>query len=98
MIPLIGRRIGPMVARSGPGESRLWDDGQQRTLAGLVAASGERSSNVWWEKQFPSVGMASSGQWNGPQPRQSRDKPGFPRPAPGQVQGELAGLAGDPSS
>ena len=50
MIPLIGRRTGPVVARSGLGESRLWDDGQQRTLAGLIGASGERSSIVWWER------------------------------------------------
>ena len=44
------------------------------------------------------MGMASSGQWDGPQPYQSRDKLAFPGPAPGQVQGELAGLAGNPSS
>ena len=50
MIPLIGRRTGPVVARSGLGESRVWDDGQQGTLAGQVGASGERSSNVWREK------------------------------------------------
>ncbi len=39
MIPLIGRRTGPMVARSGLGESGLWDEGQQRTLAHLIGAS-----------------------------------------------------------
>ena len=98
MSAIIGRRTGPMVVRSGLGESRLWDDCQQRTLASLVGASWARPSIVWWEKGFPWVGMASNGQWNGPQPYQSRDKLGFPGPAPGQVQGELAGLAGDPSS
>ena len=59
MIPLIGRRTGPVVVRSGPGESRLWDDGQPRTLAGRVGASWERSSNVWREKQF--LGCSFSG-------------------------------------
>ena len=39
MSALIGRRTGPMVARSGLGESRLWDDSPQRTLASLVGAS-----------------------------------------------------------
>ena len=87
MIAIIGRRTGPMVVRSGLGESRLWDDCQQRTLASLVGASWARPSIVWWEKGFPWVGMASNGQWNGPQPYQSRDKLGFPGPAPGQVQG-----------
>ena len=42
MIALIGRLTGPMVTRSGPGEARLRDDCQQKTLASLVGAS-------WWE-------------------------------------------------
>ena len=33
---------------------------------------------------------ASSGQWDGPQPYQSRDKPGFPGRAPGRALGDLA--------
>ena len=84
MIPLIGRRSGSMVARSGLGESMLWDDGQQRTLAGLIGPSWGIPSIGWCESRFP--WMASSGQWNGPQPCQSRDGMGFPGPAPGQVQ------------
>ena len=39
MSALIGRPTGPMVARSGPGEARLRDDCQQKTLASLVGAS-----------------------------------------------------------
>ena len=39
MIALIGRWTGPMMARCGLGESRLWDDSQQRILASLVGAS-----------------------------------------------------------
>ena len=45
MSALIGRRTGPMVARSGLGESRLWDDSQQRTLASLVGASWRETFN-----------------------------------------------------
>ena len=47
MMPLIGRRTGLIVARSGLGEFRLWDDCQQRTLAGLVCASWGETLNCW---------------------------------------------------
>ena len=45
MSALIGRPTGPMVARSGPGEARLWDDCQQKALASLVGASWRETFN-----------------------------------------------------
>ena len=58
-----------------------------------LARVGLRPSIVRWEKGSSWVDMASRGQWNGPQPCQSRDKLGFPGPAPGQMQGEATLLA-----
>ncbi len=79
-----------MVPLSGLGESMLWDDGQQRILADLVGASWGETFDCLVGEAVSLVGMESSGQWQGAQPYQSRDKPGFPGPAPGQVQDEAA--------
>ena len=103
MMPHIGRRTGPVVTRSGPGEARLRDDCQQKTLASLVGTSwretfrgrpsivGGRGGFLGWGWRQAGSGMARSrtrAETNWLSQGQRR----------GQVQGELAGLAGDPSS
>ena len=91
-MPLIGRRTGLMVARSGLGEFRLWDDCQQRTLAGLVCASWGETLNCWVGEVVSLGGDGVKPGWNGPQPRQGREELGFPRPAPRQMQYERRAL------
>ena len=51
--------------------------------------------DCWWGSRWHPV--ASSREWNGPQPRQGGEELGFPRPAPGEMQYEAPGLAGDSS-
>ena len=43
------------------------------------------------------AGWPSGWEWNGSQPGQGASELGFPRPAPGEMQSEASGRAGDPS-
>ena len=83
MIPHIGWRTGPMVVRSGPGEARLWDDCQQRTLACLVGASWVETFNclVGEVVSLDGDGVKRAVEWPAAVPEQRQT--GFPRASAG---------------
>ena len=87
MIPLIGRRTGPMVARSGPGEARLWDDCQQKTLAILVGASWGETFNclVGEAVSLGGDGVKRAVEWPAAVPEQRQT--GFPKASAGAGAG-----------
>ena len=64
------------------------------SLTWLVRVGGDLQFG-WWASWLQPA--ASGGEWHGPQPRQGGEELGFPRPAPGQMQYEAPGLAGDAS-
>ena len=87
MIPLIGRRTGPMVTRSGPGEAGLWDDCQQKTLARLVGASWRETFN-WLVGEAVSLGgdgVKRAVEW--PAAVSEQRQTGFPRASAGAGAG-----------
>ena len=79
-----------MAARSGPEKVGCGTTASRKHPPAGSAGVAGRPSMGGWEKRFPEVGMAASGQWNDPQPYRGRDISAFPRPAPG--------LPGDPSN
>ena len=87
MSALIGRRTGPMMARCGPGESRLWDDSQERTLASLVGASwGETFDCLVGEAvSLGGDGVKRAVEWPAAAPEQRQT--GFPRASAGAGAG-----------
>ena len=74
---------GSRDARDG---ERIRSRGLSRT--GVVRVWGDVGSVAGWP---------SGREWNGLQPGQGATELGFPRPAPGEMQSEAAGRAGDPS-
>ena len=87
MIPLIGWKTGPMVAWSVPGEARLWDGCQQKTLAGLVGVSGRETFNCL---EGGAVSLGGDGvkravEWPAVVPEQRQT--GFPRASAGAGAG-----------
>ena len=87
MSAIIGRRRGPMVVRSGLGESRLWDDCQQRTLASLVGASWGETLNclVGEAVSLGGGGVKRAVEWPAAVPEQRQT--GFPRASAGADAG-----------
>ena len=87
MMPLIGRRTGPVATRSVPGEARLRDDWQQRTLANLVGASGRESFSclVGEAVSLGGDGVKRAVEWPAAVPEQRQT--GFPRASAGAGAG-----------
>ena len=91
MIAFIGRPAGPMVARSGPGETGLWDDYQQRILASLVGASWRETFN-WLVGEAVSLGgdgVKRAVEWPAVVPEQRQT--GFPKANAGAGAGRAVG-------
>ena len=68
---------------------------QQETLADRAGASWRGRLVVRWVAQAPT--LPSGSDWNRSQPGQGAAELGFPRPAPGKMQGQPARRAGEPS-
>ena len=61
---------------------------RERSRTGVARVCGDVGSVAGWP---------SGWEWNGSQPCQGASELGFPRPAPGEMQSEASGRAGDPS-
>ena len=87
MMPHIGRRTGPVVTRSGPGEARLRDDCQQKTLASLVGTSWRETFNclVGEAVSLGGDGVKRAVGWPAAVPEQRQT--GFPRASAGAGAG-----------